>query len=116
MSWTWEELLALPQETFTVDIHCVTKWSRLDTAWTGVSLDTMLDGVTTEAAFVTAWCDGGYTTNLALEDVTDGQAWVVHEVLAGRDARGIDLRPAAAAEAAGDGCHAAHPLRRGQAH
>jgi DMSO/TMAO reductase YedYZ molybdopterin-dependent catalytic subunit len=78
VSWTWEELLALPQETFTVDIHCVTKWSRLDTSWTGVSLDTLLDGVTTEAAFVTAWCDGGYTTNLALEDVTGGRAWVAH--------------------------------------
>src|SRR3712207_7021027 len=36
VSWTWEEFLALPQETPTVDIHCVTKWSKLDTAWTGV--------------------------------------------------------------------------------
>ena len=43
-SWTWEELLALPAETFTVDIHCVTKWSKLDTTWTGVSVDTLLDG------------------------------------------------------------------------
>ena len=43
-SWTWEELLALPQETFTVDIHCVTKWSKLGTTWTGVSVDTLLDG------------------------------------------------------------------------
>src|SRR4051812_38024993 len=67
-SWTYEELLALPQETVTVDIHCVTKWSKLDTTWTGVAVDTLLDGVDTEAAFVTAWCDGDYTTNLALED------------------------------------------------
>ena len=78
-SWTWDEFLALPQETFTVDIHCVTKWSKLDTTWTGVSVDTLLEDVTTEAEYLTAWCDGGYTTNLALEDVTDGRAWVVHD-------------------------------------
>jgi DMSO/TMAO reductase YedYZ molybdopterin-dependent catalytic subunit len=78
VSWTWEELMALPQETFTVDIHCVTSWSKLDTGWTGVSLDTLLEGIETEAEFVSAWCDGGYTTNLPLEDVEVGKAWVVH--------------------------------------
>jgi len=77
-SWSWGELLALPQETFTVDIHCVTKWSKLDTAWTGVSVDTLLGRVSTGAAYLTASSYGGYTTNLALEDVTGGQAWVVH--------------------------------------
>jgi DMSO/TMAO reductase YedYZ molybdopterin-dependent catalytic subunit len=77
-SWTWEELLALPQESVTVDIHCVTKWTKLDTAWTGVSVDTLLEDVDTAAEFVSAWCDGDYTTNLQLEDVTDGKAWVVH--------------------------------------
>jgi DMSO/TMAO reductase YedYZ molybdopterin-dependent catalytic subunit len=77
-SWTWKELLELPQETFTVDIHCVTKWSKLDTGWTGVSVDTLLEGVETEAEFVTARADGDYTTNLPLEDVTGGRAWVVH--------------------------------------
>ena len=76
--WTWDELLALPQETVTVDIHCVTKWSKLDTTWTGVSLDTLLDGVETEAEHIVAWCDGGYTTNLPLEDVTGGRAWIAH--------------------------------------
>ena len=79
LSWSWDEFLALPSETFTVDIHCVTKWSKLDTTWTGVSVDTLLEDVATEAEYLTAWCDGGYTTNLALEDVTDGQAWVVHD-------------------------------------
>ncbi|HTZ88616.1 MAG TPA: sulfite oxidase-like oxidoreductase [Solirubrobacteraceae bacterium] len=77
-SWTWEEFQALPAETFTVDIHCVTKWSKFDTSWTGVSLDTLLAGVETEADYLTVWCDGGYTTNLALEDVTDGKAWIVY--------------------------------------
>jgi DMSO/TMAO reductase YedYZ molybdopterin-dependent catalytic subunit len=78
VSWTWEELNALPQETFTVDIHCVTKWTKLDTTWTGVAVDTLLEGVTTEAEYVSVWADGGYTTNLPLEDLSDGKAWVVH--------------------------------------
>ena len=77
-SWTWEELLALPQDTFTVDIHCVTKWSKLGTTWTGVSVDTLLEGVATEAAYAVAWCDGDYTTNLQLEDLTGGRAWLAH--------------------------------------
>ena len=77
-SWPWEAFLALPTETVTVDIHCVTKWSKLGTTWTGVSVDTLLEGITTEADFVSAWCDGDYNTNLPLEDVTGGRAWVVH--------------------------------------
>jgi DMSO/TMAO reductase YedYZ molybdopterin-dependent catalytic subunit len=75
---TWDEFRALPQETFTVDIHCVTKWTKLDTTWTGVSVDTLLEGVDTEAEHVVAWCDGDYTTNIPLEDVTGGKAWLVH--------------------------------------
>src|SRR4029453_16378354 len=43
--WTWEELRALPREEVTVDIHCVTKWSKLDTAWEGVSVETLLEAV-----------------------------------------------------------------------
>jgi DMSO/TMAO reductase YedYZ molybdopterin-dependent catalytic subunit len=78
-SWTWQELLELPAETPTVDIHCVTKWSKLDTTWKGVSLDTLLAAVGTDARYVSAWCDGGYTTNLPLEDVTGGRAWIAYE-------------------------------------
>ena len=78
-SWTWEEFVALPTETFTVDIHCVTKWSKLGTTWTGVSVDTLLGEESPEANYVVAWSDGDYTTNLPLEDLTDGKAWVVHE-------------------------------------
>jgi DMSO/TMAO reductase YedYZ molybdopterin-dependent catalytic subunit len=74
--WTWDEFLALPREMFTVDIHCVTKWSKLDTQWEGVSLDTLLDGITHRGTFLIAHCDGGYTTNLPLEDVTGGKAWI----------------------------------------
>ncbi|TMM00654.1 MAG: sulfite oxidase-like oxidoreductase [Actinobacteria bacterium] len=78
VSWSWEAFLALPTETFTVDIHCVTKWSKLDTTWTGVSVDTLLKDVETAADYVTAWSDGDYTTNVPLEDLTGGRAWVVH--------------------------------------
>ena len=77
VSWTWEEFLALPAETPMVDIHCVTKWTKLDTVWRGVSVDTLLEGIKTAADFVTQYSDGGYTTNLPLEDVTGGKAWVV---------------------------------------
>ncbi len=74
--WTWEEFRALPSERVTKDIHCVTKWSKLGTVWEGVSIDSLLDGVDTAAEYVMAFSDGGYTTNLPLEDVTGGKAWV----------------------------------------
>jgi DMSO/TMAO reductase YedYZ molybdopterin-dependent catalytic subunit len=77
--WSWEELLELPAETVTRDIHCVTKWSKFDTTWTGVSLDTLLEEVEPIGDYVTAYSDGGYTTNLPLEDVLDGRAWVAYE-------------------------------------
>jgi DMSO/TMAO reductase YedYZ molybdopterin-dependent catalytic subunit len=76
LAWTWQEFLALPSEDITVDIHCVTKWSKLDTAWRGVSVDILLQGIETGADYVMAHSYGGYTTNLPLEDVTDGKAWV----------------------------------------
>jgi DMSO/TMAO reductase YedYZ molybdopterin-dependent catalytic subunit len=79
VSWSWDEFVALAPDTPTVDIHCVTKWSKLDTNWRGVSVDTLLEAVETEAEYVTAWCDGGYTTNLPLDDVTGGKAWVAYE-------------------------------------
>ena len=78
-SWTWEELLALPAETPTADIHCVTKWSKLDTTWKGVSVDALLADVKTDASHLSAFSDGGYTTNLPLAEVTGGQAWIAYE-------------------------------------
>jgi DMSO/TMAO reductase YedYZ molybdopterin-dependent catalytic subunit len=76
---TWPEFQDLPHEEITVDIHCVTKWSKFDTTWSGVSLDTLLDRVETSADYLLAFCDGGYTTNLPLEDVTGGRAWIVDQ-------------------------------------
>ena len=57
VSWPWEEFVALPRET----------------------VDTLLEGVHTDAGYVTAWCDGGYTTNLPLEVLTGGRAWIAYE-------------------------------------
>jgi DMSO/TMAO reductase YedYZ molybdopterin-dependent catalytic subunit len=86
-SWNWQQLMALPQVNVATDIHCVTKWSKLDTHWRGVSLDTLLDGVQTNAGYVMARSYGGYTTNLPLPDIRDGKAWVVYEY------EGEPLRP-----------------------
>jgi len=77
-TWSWQELLALPSEDVTVDIHCVTKWSKLGTRWRGVSIDTLLADVESSADYVMAHSYGGYTTNLPLEDLTDGQAWIAY--------------------------------------
>ena len=83
LRWTWDQFRKLPRETVTVDIHCVTKWSKLDTVWTGVSVDTLLKDFNFDAqpaaGYLIAFCDGGYTTNLPLADVRGGKAWVVDE-------------------------------------
>jgi DMSO/TMAO reductase YedYZ molybdopterin-dependent catalytic subunit len=74
--WSWDAFRQLPTETITRDIHCVTRWSKLDTVWEGVSVDTLLAAIEYDGEYVTAFCDGGYTTNLPLEDVTGGKAWI----------------------------------------
>src|SRR6266571_8524110 len=78
-SWTWQEFRALSAETVTVDVHCVTRWSKLDTQWRGVSVDTLLDQARHDAPYVLAFSDGGYTTNLPVEDVSGGKAWIAFD-------------------------------------
>jgi DMSO/TMAO reductase YedYZ molybdopterin-dependent catalytic subunit len=77
--WDWSAFTLLPTETVTKDLHCVTRWSKLGTEWTGVSLDTLLADVETAADFVMVTSYGGYTTNLPLEDLLDGQAWIAYQ-------------------------------------
>jgi DMSO/TMAO reductase YedYZ molybdopterin-dependent catalytic subunit len=77
--WTWDEFRALPFEEVPCDIHCVTKWSKLGTSFGGVSVDTLLEEVEPLGAYAMAYSYGGYTTNLAVEDLADGKAWVVWE-------------------------------------
>jgi DMSO/TMAO reductase YedYZ molybdopterin-dependent catalytic subunit len=79
-SWSWDALNALPQTDLHTDLHCVTKWSKLDTDWRGVTIDTLLNdaGAEAPAGFVMAHCDGGYTTNVPAADVIDGKGLLVH--------------------------------------
>ena len=78
-SWDWAAFSALPAEEFTVDIHCVTKWSKLGTTWKGVTLDTLFEDVESAADYAMAHSYGGYTTNVPVEDMLDGKAWLVYE-------------------------------------
>jgi DMSO/TMAO reductase YedYZ molybdopterin-dependent catalytic subunit len=77
--WTWDELLALGVEDVTVDIHCVTHWTKLDMDWRGVPLDAIFENVETSADYVMVHSHGGYTTNVALEDLLGGKAWIATE-------------------------------------
>ncbi len=78
-TWSWDEMHALAPSTYVGDIHCVTTWSKFDVTFAGVSVDTLLEAArpTAEAKFVLAHSTTGYTTNLPLEDLTGGKAWVV---------------------------------------
>jgi DMSO/TMAO reductase YedYZ molybdopterin-dependent catalytic subunit len=81
VTWTWAEIMALPKSEFMGDIHCVTTWSKLGVRFRGVSVDTLLEAAQPlpSASYVLASSTTGYTTNLPLADVTNGQAWVVWE-------------------------------------
>jgi DMSO/TMAO reductase YedYZ molybdopterin-dependent catalytic subunit len=79
MTWTWDEIHALPPSSYHGDIHCVTTWSKLGVTFTGVSVDTLFEAAPPreDATHVLAFSHTGYTTNLPLADVTGGKAWVV---------------------------------------
>ena len=74
--WDWAAFRGLESEEITVDLHCVTRWSKLCTTWEGVSLDVLFADVETSADYALAHSYGGYTTNLLVEDLLDGKAWV----------------------------------------
>jgi DMSO/TMAO reductase YedYZ molybdopterin-dependent catalytic subunit len=81
VTWTWDEFLKLPSQEFTVDISCVTKWTKLDTKWRGVTVDTLLGSVRVDGAgrYVMAFSDGGYTTNVPLAEMVNGQAFIAYQ-------------------------------------
>jgi DMSO/TMAO reductase YedYZ molybdopterin-dependent catalytic subunit len=78
-TWDWAQLRALPSESVTVDLHCVTKWSKLATGWRGVAIDTLIADVDSAADYVLVHSYDGYTTNLPLADLVGGQAWIAYE-------------------------------------
>lgn len=69
-TWTWDEFRALPAARVFADMHCVTRWSRLDNTWEGVLVRDVLAGVIIkpEARFVLIHAENGFTTNLPLPD------------------------------------------------
>ena len=78
--WSWAEFEALPQTTVKTDIHCVTKWSKLDTTWQGVTFDDLLKtaGLSEPPEpYVMAHCDGGYSTNVPVADLAGGKGMIV---------------------------------------
>ena len=78
--FSWEKLLALPSKTQTVDIHCVTRWSKLDTTWTGVPWREFLRHIEVDpmATHVMAHCDHNYTTNIALDVLDDDDTMLAY--------------------------------------
>jgi DMSO/TMAO reductase YedYZ molybdopterin-dependent catalytic subunit len=85
--WDWKSFRELPTETIAVDLHCVTRWSKLDTSWEGVSLDVLLTDVKTDSPYAMFRSYGDYTTNLPLKDVMNKQAWIAFKY------SGADLEP-----------------------
>jgi len=77
--WIWAEFEALPQTTIKADIHCVTKWSKLDTTWQGVTFDDLLKTVNladAPASYIMAYSEGAYTTNIPVVDLVNGQGMI----------------------------------------
>ncbi len=77
--WSWDEIQELGFEDVVVDIHCVTHWSKLRIPWRGIPLDVLFEDVETEQDYVMAHSVGGYTTNVPLDELLDGRAWVAIE-------------------------------------
>ncbi len=85
-TFSWQDLLALPQTDLTKDFHCVTHWSKLAVSWTGVLTTELIKQLEPDssATHVMFHCYGGYTTNLAIEDFLAENCMVAHK-LEGQD-------------------------------
>lgn len=79
-TFTWDDLMALPQQEFTADFHCVTRWSKLDVKWKGIKvLDFMQHlSVDPKAICIMEHCYGGYTTNIAIADFLREENFFAH--------------------------------------
>lgn len=79
-TFTWAEIMALPQSEFTADFHCVTTWSKLDVTWRGIKMPDLMAELSLDpqAAYVLMHCYGDYTTNLSLEDFARPENFLAH--------------------------------------
>ncbi len=79
-SFDWSDFMSLPQQDFTADFHCVTRWSKLDVTWTGVKVTDFLDTINLDpkATHILQHCYGGYTTNLSLADFVRPENFFAH--------------------------------------
>ena len=79
--WTWKEFTKLPISDWTTDIHCVTKWSKFNTHWRGIFIDDILSDAKLKLreGYFMAECEGGYTTNLPVEDVVNRKGMIAIE-------------------------------------
>lgn len=79
-TFTWSEMMNLPQHEFTADFHCVTRWSKLDVKWRGIKVTDWLKEIelSPQATHIMEHCYGGYTTNLSLEDFGREENFFAH--------------------------------------
>jgi DMSO/TMAO reductase YedYZ molybdopterin-dependent catalytic subunit len=78
--FTWSDFMNMPQQEFTKDFHCVTRWSKLDVNWTGIKVSDFIKLIELDpsATHVMVHCYGGYTTNLSLEDLLREDNFFAH--------------------------------------
>ena len=81
-TFTWSDLMAMPQSHFTADFHCVTHWSKLDVQWTGIKVTDFMNfvEVNPQAVHIMEHCYGGYTTNISMEDFLREENFFAHQV------------------------------------
>lgn len=79
-TFTWDDMMSLPQHDFTADFHCVTRWSKLDVKWTGIKIADFLAQIDLDpkTTHVLQHCYGGYTTNVALDDFRRDENFLAH--------------------------------------
>ena len=82
VTFSWADFMALPQQQFTADFHCVTRWSKLDVKWTGIKVTEFMKliEVDSKAVHVMEHCYGGYTTNIAMSHFLKEENFFAHTV------------------------------------
>jgi DMSO/TMAO reductase YedYZ molybdopterin-dependent catalytic subunit len=81
-SFSWADMMEMPQSDFTADFHCVTTWSKLDVQWTGIRVTDFMQALDVEptAVEIMEHAYGGYTTNITLEDFVRPENFFAHQL------------------------------------